>query len=66
VRQQTLGSMGVHVINQPLVEDDNIITSWNPSTAIDVAFLLLEKLTDKQNAQFVKKQMGFVHKEETI
>ena len=65
-RLQTLGSMGVHVINQPLVEDDNIIPSWNPSTAIDVAFLLLEKLTDKQNAQFVKKQMGFVHKEETI
>jgi len=59
VRQQMLRSMGVRVINQPLVEDDNIITSWNPSTAVDVAFLLLEKLTNKQNAEFVKKQMGF-------
>jgi 4-methyl-5(b-hydroxyethyl)-thiazole monophosphate biosynthesis len=59
VRQQQLAGMGVNVVNEPLVEDDNIITCWNPSGAIDVAFLLLEKLTDKQNAQFVKKQMGF-------
>jgi 4-methyl-5(b-hydroxyethyl)-thiazole monophosphate biosynthesis len=59
VRQQTLGSMGVDVKNEPVVEDDNIITCWNPSTAIDVAFLLLEKLTDKQNTEHVKRQMGF-------
>jgi 4-methyl-5(b-hydroxyethyl)-thiazole monophosphate biosynthesis len=59
VRQHTLRSMGVNVINEPLVEDDNIITSWNPSTAVNVAFLLLEKLTDKQNADLVKKKMGF-------
>jgi 4-methyl-5(b-hydroxyethyl)-thiazole monophosphate biosynthesis len=59
VRQQALAGMGVNVINEPVVEDDNIITCWNPSSAVNVAFLLLEKLTDKQNANQVKKKMGF-------
>lgn len=59
VRQKTLHEMGVQVVNQPLVEDCNIITSWNPSTAMDVAFLLLEKLTTRENASHIKKIMGF-------
>lgn len=42
-----------------LVFDQNIISSYNPSTAFDVAFLLLELLTDKENTQHVKTQMGF-------
>jgi len=58
-RQHQLETMGVHVVNEPMVEEDNIITCWNPSVAIDVAFLLLEKLTDKQNVKSVKKLMGF-------
>ena len=49
----------VNVLNQPIVEDGNIITSWNPSTAMDVAFLLLEKLTSKENTNNIKKLMGF-------
>jgi len=59
VRQKTLGEFGVNVINQPIVEDGNIITSWNPSTALDVAFNLLEKLTNKENTVRVKELMGF-------
>jgi protein deglycase len=59
LRQETLKNMGVNVVNEPVVLDDNIITSWNPSTAINVAFLLLEKLTDKENANLVKRKMGF-------
>jgi 4-methyl-5(b-hydroxyethyl)-thiazole monophosphate biosynthesis len=59
LRQETLKNMGVNVVNEPVVLDDNIITSWNPSTAMSVAFLLLEKLTDKENANLVKKKMGF-------
>jgi len=59
IRREALQSFGVQMINQPIVVDDNVITSWNPSTAIDVAFLLLEKLTSKINADHVRQLMGF-------
>jgi 4-methyl-5(b-hydroxyethyl)-thiazole monophosphate biosynthesis len=59
VRREALQSFGVNVINQPIVKDDNLITSWNPSTAIDVALLLLELLTTKKNAEKVRRLMGF-------
>jgi protein deglycase len=58
-RQETLRGYGVTVINEPVVVDDNIITCWNPSTAMDVAFLLLERLTSKSNADQIKNLMGF-------
>ena len=59
VRQETLREYGVNVINQPIVIDENIITSWNPSTAIDVAFILLELLTSRENADYIREIMGF-------
>ena len=59
VRREALSEFGVHVLNQHIVVDDNIITSWNPSTAIDVALLLLEHLTSKNNAIYIRKLMGF-------
>jgi protein deglycase len=59
VRRDALKSFGVQVINQPIVIDDNIITSWNPSTAVDVALLLLELLTSKTNADYIRSIMGF-------
>jgi protein deglycase len=59
IRQDTLKSFGVNLINQPIVVDEQIITSWNPSTAIDVALLLLELLTGKPNADYIRKIMGF-------
>jgi len=59
VRREALSEFGVHVLNQPIVVDDNVITSWNPSTAIDVALLLLEHLTSKNNAIYIRKLMGF-------
>jgi len=59
VRRDALCEFGVHVLNQHIVVDDNIITSWNPSTAIDVALLLLEHLTSKNNAIYIRKLMGF-------
>ena len=59
VRREALKSFDVNVLDQPIVVDDNIITSWNPATAIDVALLLLELLTSKQNAQKVRQLMGF-------
>jgi 4-methyl-5(b-hydroxyethyl)-thiazole monophosphate biosynthesis len=59
IRREALQGFGVHVINQSIVIDDNIITSWNPSTAVDVALLLLEHLTTKNNAGKVRQLLGF-------
>ena len=59
IRQQVLSGYGVQVVNEPIVIDDNIITSWNPSTAIEVAFTLLEMLTSPENAHNIRKIMGF-------
>lgn len=59
IRQKTLASYGASVVNEPIVEDGNIITCWNPSTSIQVAFRLLERLTDKGRADFIREIMGF-------
>ena len=59
IRREALQGFGVNVINQPIVIDDNMITSWNPSTAVDVALLLLEHLTTKSNADKVRHLLGF-------
>ncbi|PEU22413.1 DJ-1/PfpI family protein [Bacillus wiedmannii] len=57
-RKEQLKNFGAIVQNDLIVQDGNIITSSNPGTAFDVAFLLLEKLTSKQNAKHVKDLMG--------
>ena len=60
-RQKELAQFGVNVIaDKPIVIDKNIITSYNPATAFDVAFTLLESLTSKENTDHVKMLMGFV------
>ena len=58
-RQEQLKSFGVHVVNDPMVEDDGILTCWNPSAALGVAFRLLEMLTTTENTRNVKLLMGF-------
>lgn len=59
-RQKQLSEFGANVLSyEPIVVDKNIITSYNPSTAFDVAFNLLEILTSKENCNNVKKLMGF-------
>lgn len=59
-RQDQMRALGVQVkSDERIVEDRNIITSSSPETALDVAFLLLEKLTDQENTQEVKRRMGF-------
>ncbi len=54
-----LESYGVKISVQPIVVDHNIITSCGPSTAAEVAFVLLEKLTHKENTKKVRELMGF-------
>lgn len=58
-RQNELREFGARVLNEPVVVDANIITSYCPETAIKVAFALLEKLISPEAALPVKKAMGY-------
>lgn len=58
-RQKQLSVLGAEVVNQRIVVDNNIITSYCPETAADVAFKLLEKLTSTEQMLTVKTAMGF-------
>jgi 4-methyl-5(b-hydroxyethyl)-thiazole monophosphate biosynthesis len=58
-RRKQLAEFGADVIDQPVVVDDNIITSTGPATAPEVAFRLLEMLTSPANADRIRNYMGF-------
>ena len=58
-RINQLKEFGVKIKKEPIVVDGNIITSWNPATAINVALLVLEKLTSKKQRMEIQKSMGF-------
>jgi 4-methyl-5(b-hydroxyethyl)-thiazole monophosphate biosynthesis len=58
-RQKQLKAFGVELVNEPIVVDNNIITSNCPETAAHVAFKLLEMLTSKENMEIVKSSMGY-------
>lgn len=58
-RQKELSGFGVNVINEPIVADKNIITSYCPKTANDVAFLLMESLIGKEKTSVIKEGMGW-------
>jgi len=57
--QNKLKEFGVNVVNEPIVVDDNIITSYCPETATNVAFELLKMLTSEKEMAVIKKAMGF-------
>ncbi|WP_039656959.1 DJ-1/PfpI family protein [Clostridium tyrobutyricum] len=58
-RQEQLKEFGVNVVNEPIVVDRNIVTSYCPETASHVAFELLEMLTSEKQMKIVKAAMGF-------
>lgn len=58
-RQKQLGELGVNVVNERIVVDDNIVTSYCPETAPDVAFELLKCLVGEEKMSIVKKAMGY-------
>ena len=58
-RQKELAGFSVNVINEPIVVDQNIITSYCPRTANDVAFLLMEKLIGEERTSVIKHGMGW-------
>ena len=57
VRRKQLADFGAIIKDERIVIDRNIITSTGPSTGLDVAFKLLEMLTDRENVETVKKYM---------
>jgi 4-methyl-5(b-hydroxyethyl)-thiazole monophosphate biosynthesis len=57
-RQSQLADLGVVIDSAAIVRDGNITTSWNPSTALDVALHLLADLTTQENSDHVRKLMG--------
>ena len=57
--QNRLKEFGVNVVNKPIVVDGNIITSYCPATAPNVAFELLKMLTSEEEMAVIKKAMGF-------
>jgi 4-methyl-5(b-hydroxyethyl)-thiazole monophosphate biosynthesis len=48
----------VNVVNEPIVVDGNIITSYCPETAPGVAFELLKMLTSEEEMIVIKKSNG--------
>lgn len=58
-RQKQLAAFCPRVVNQPVVTDGHIITSYCPSTAPYVAFALLKKLVGEEKTEVVKKAMGY-------
>jgi 4-methyl-5(b-hydroxyethyl)-thiazole monophosphate biosynthesis len=61
-RQKQLAELGAMVKNEPIVIDHNIITSYCPETAPGVAFALLEMLTSLEDANRIRRIMGFPEK----
>jgi 4-methyl-5(b-hydroxyethyl)-thiazole monophosphate biosynthesis len=57
--QNKLKEFGANVVNEPIVVDGNIITSYCPETAPNVAFELLKMLTSEEEMAVIKKAMGF-------
>lgn len=58
-RQKQLAEYGVEVVNEPVVKTDNVITSYCPQSAPEVAFVLLENLIGSEEMHKVKSAMGF-------
>ena len=58
-RQKELAEFGVNVINEPVVVDGNVVTSYCPQTAPAVAFEILRMLLGEEKVADVKLGMGF-------
>jgi len=56
-RKAQLENYGAIFIDQPVVIEDNLITSTGPGTATEVAFALLRVLTSENNVQHIRKLM---------
>ncbi len=46
-------------LKEIIVRDENIFTTANPKSALEMAFILLEILTDEKNMNLIKLNMGY-------
>lgn len=58
-RRAQLAEFGAQVVDESIVVDRNVITSTSPATAVEVALMLLARLTTTENAADVRRRMGF-------
>lgn len=58
-RRRQLARFNVEVVDESVVRDRNIVTSTSPATAVEVALILVEALTDRDNAVKIRHLMGF-------
>ena len=58
-RRKQLAELGANVVDAAIVADDNKITSTSPATAIEVALMLVERMTSRENAERIRHLMGF-------
>jgi 4-methyl-5(b-hydroxyethyl)-thiazole monophosphate biosynthesis len=58
-RRKQLAEFNVNVLDELIVQDDNVITSTGPGTAVEVALRLLAELTGTENAKQIRHLMGF-------
>ncbi len=58
-RQRQLAAFGAQVVNERIVIDGSLITSYCPETAPDVAFELLKMLCGESKMLEVKEALGF-------
>lgn len=58
-RQKQLAEFGAVVMNERVVIDKNIITSYCPETSADVAFELLRQLVGFDKMKVVREAMGY-------
>lgn len=52
---------GAEVLNQEVVEDGNLITSWGLGGAIPFALTLAERLSSAEEAQRIRQGIAYVH-----
>ena len=58
-RRKQLADFEVTVLDQPIVQDKNVLTSTSPATAVEVDLRLLALLTGQENADQIRYAMGF-------
>ncbi|MEH6443302.1 MAG: DJ-1/PfpI family protein [Oceanospirillaceae bacterium] len=56
-RKEQLEQCGAIFVDNPIVQDQHIITSTGPGTAIEVAFLLLKEITSAENVATLREKM---------
>ena len=58
IRRKQLKNFGAILSDESITIDENIITSNSPGTAIKVALILIEKLTNSKNKEKIKNEIG--------